>query len=29
MRGMFMGLTLDSGLADLAMKFHVTLEASI
>ncbi|KAJ9125434.1 hypothetical protein QFC22_000395 [Naganishia vaughanmartiniae] len=27
MRGMFMGLTLDSGVGDLAMKFHVTLEA--
>lgn len=26
MRGMFMGLTLDSGVGDLAMKFHVTLE---
>jgi hypothetical protein len=26
MRGMFMGLTLDSGVGDLAIKFHVTLE---
>ncbi|KAJ9092342.1 hypothetical protein QFC20_007400 [Naganishia adeliensis] len=26
MRGMFMGLTLDSGVGDLATKFHVTLE---
>jgi hypothetical protein len=28
MRGMFMGLTLDSGVGDLATKFHVTLEVS-
>lgn len=28
MRGMIMGLTLDSGVGDLAMKFHVTLEVS-
>jgi hypothetical protein len=28
MRGMFMGLTLDSGVGDLAIKFHVTLEVS-
>ncbi|GHJ85550.1 hypothetical protein NliqN6_1952 [Naganishia liquefaciens] len=27
MRGMIMGLTLDSGVGDLAIKFHVTLEA--
>lgn len=27
MRGMIMGLTLDHGLNDLALKFHVTLEA--
>lgn len=27
MRGMITGLTLDDGLSDLALKFHVTLEA--
>ena len=28
MKGMITGLTLDSGVNDLAVKFHVTLEVS-
>jgi ribulose kinase len=29
MKGMFTGLTLDSGVNDLAVKFHVTLEVGL